>query len=109
QQYLKSLATNGEMAGQGPTPPTGLSSCRNCRRLLGHRRGRLRSHRLRPHQPQQLPQFDVDLASDIGVVFQELLGVLPALPDSLALVAEPRPALLDEVIRHSEIDQVAFF
>src|SRR5208283_1035766 len=40
-------------------------------------------------QPQRLAHFGLDLGRDVLVVLQELLGILPALADALALVAEP--------------------
>src|SRR5262245_38645576 len=59
-------------------------------------------------QSQRFAQIAVDRLPDVGIVFEELARVLAALTDALALVAEPRPALLDQVLRHSEIEQVAF-
>ena len=44
----------------------------------------------------------------VRIVLQELAGVLAALADALALVAEPGAALLDQVLRHAQIEQVAF-
>ena len=59
-------------------------------------------------EPQQLPQFLIHRRERIGVILQELTRILAPLPDPLALVAEPRSALLDHVIRYPEIDQIAF-
>src|SRR5581483_6868381 len=70
------------------------------RRRLGRRSFRLR-------QPEQLAQLGVDRVANVGVVPQKLARILPALSDSLAFIAEPRTALLNDVLRHAEVDQVA--
>ena len=49
-----------------------------------------------------------DLAGDVGVIAQVLLGIFPALPDSIALEPEPGARLFDHVALGAEIDQVAF-
>src|SRR5581483_7041836 len=49
----------------------------------------------------------IQLAVGIAVVFQELPRVLAALPDALALVAEPRSRLLHQVLVHRQVQQVA--
>ena len=60
-------------------------------------------------RPSALRSSVSTLAADVGIVLQELAGVLAALADALALVAVPGAALLDDVLRHAEIDQIAFF
>src|SRR4051794_16098522 len=77
-------------------------------RRRSFRRRRYRS-RLRLDQPEQLAQLRVDGLLDVGVIPQELPRVLATLADPLAAEAEPRPALLDQVLRHAEVQQVAFF
>jgi hypothetical protein len=47
--------------------------------------------------------------ADVRIVFEELAGVFPALADSLGLVAEPGPALLDDIVLHAQIDHLALF
>src|ERR1039457_935755 len=42
------------------------------------------------------------------IVLQKLPRVLPSLADSIALIAEPGTALLDDVLRHSLVEQIAF-
>src|SRR5262249_49498586 len=66
----------------------------------GRRRfdGRLFRNRIGAGQSQRLAQFGIDLLPDIGIILEELLGVLATLPDPLAFVAEPGAALLDEVM-----------
>src|ERR1700733_5432770 len=49
----------------------------------------------------------LDLAGDVGIVLQELLGVLAPLPEALAFMAEPRARLLDHAGLDAEIDQFA--
>src|SRR6185437_16866926 len=43
----------------------------------------------------------------VGIVLEELLGVLAALPDALAVVGEPRAGLLHHAGLDAEIDQFA--
>src|SRR5262249_31105619 len=49
----------------------------------------------------------LDDTGDIGVVAQELLGVLAALADALAAVREPRPRLLHHTGGGAEVDELA--
>jgi hypothetical protein len=49
----------------------------------------------------------VDLAQDLGILAQELLGTFPPLADLLLAVGEPRATLVDHVRRHAEVDDVA--
>src|SRR5450432_2788867 len=49
----------------------------------------------------------LDLLGDVRVVAQELLGVLAALADALALEAEPGARLLDGAALGAEVDDVA--
>ena len=50
------------------------------------------------NQSQLLADFNLNLSQDIFVLFQERLGVLPALPDAVALVAEPGAGFLDDAL-----------
>src|SRR5215471_18309967 len=50
----------------------------------------------------------LDVGGDVLVVDQELARVLLALPDPVALVAEPGARLLDDVLLHAEVDDLAF-
>src|ERR1700739_1869800 len=49
------------------------------------------------NQSQSFADFDFDLGHDVFVVFEELAGILAALADALALVAEPGTRLFDDV------------
>src|SRR6202521_1854862 len=85
-----------------------LSPRPRCRRGLGSRSRRWHSRLLGPNQAQLFTQLRVDLLGHIRVFAQELLGVIATLPDALALVAVPGAALLDQVMLHAQVDQVAF-
>src|SRR5581483_1918535 len=49
----------------------------------------------------------LDLGGDIGIVLQEGLGVLAALPDALAVIGEPGARLLDHTGLDAEVDDLA--
>src|SRR4051812_22503228 len=49
----------------------------------------------------------LDRVGHVRVIPQELLGVLPALADALAVIAEPGARLLDDTGLHAEIEQLA--
>src|SRR5689334_25354880 len=59
-------------------------------------------------QAQRLAQVCVNLGPHVGVIFQKLPDIFPALPNTLSLIAKPGAALLDEVLRHAEVEQIAF-
>src|ERR1035437_9162831 len=59
-------------------------------------------------QAERLAYVGLDLRGDVLVFLQELLGVLPALADAFALVAEPRTRLLHQVSSDRQVEQVAF-
>ena len=44
---------------------------------------------------------------DVGVLLEELLGVLAALAEALAVVGEPGAGLLDDAGLDAEIDELA--
>ena len=67
----------------------------------GHRNGGDR-------QTHDLAESKFDAASIVGVVFQELARVFPALAQAFTLEREPCAALIDDVLFDSEIEQVAF-
>jgi hypothetical protein len=56
---------------------------------------------------QLLPQLRVHTGKDVLVLLQEGADVLAALSDALALVAVPCAALVDDVVEHREIEDVA--
>src|SRR5260370_31447988 len=60
------------------------------------------------NQSQRLAHFGVELRHGVFVVFEELAGVLTALANALALIAEPRPRFFENVVVHRDIQQVAF-
>src|SRR5205823_5343630 len=49
----------------------------------------------------------LDLLRHVGVLRQELPGVLPALPELLALVREPRARLLDDLEVDADVEERA--
>src|SRR5687767_3633099 len=51
--------------------------------------------------------FVLDPAKHLRVILQGLLRVLAPLPEPLALVGEPRAALLDGAVHDAEVDHVA--
>src|SRR5271165_6769073 len=72
---------------------------------VGSRRLRLLGDR---SQTEGLADLGLELLADIGIFFEEVLGVLTPLPDAVTLVAEPRARLLYQVHVDGQIDQVAF-
>src|SRR5690606_17443785 len=60
------------------------------------------------HGVRHHPCLGADLLLDsrrhLRMVAQKLLGVLAALADALAVVAEPGPGLLDDAGLHAEVD-----
>src|SRR5512133_3098454 len=47
----------------------------------------------------------LDLAGELGVVAEEVAGVLAALAELVAVVGEPGPRLLDEADVHADVEQ----
>src|SRR5664280_1126045 len=78
---------------------TGGGLCiRRCRlRLVLHR-----------DQAERLAHVGLDLHGDVLVFLQKLLGVLAALADAFALIAEPRTRLLHQASSDRQVEQVAF-
>src|SRR5689334_9030667 len=94
-----------------------MRSCSSCRRRGIDRKRRIwrpastmsdGSDLLFADEPELAPDALFDRAADIGIVFEELLGVLAALTETLAGVGKPRPALFDDPLLDREIDQIAF-
>src|SRR5947199_157805 len=52
------------------------------------------------HQAERFAQLLVQTVTNIGVVAQELPRVLSSLADAVAFVAEPRAALLHQILRY---------
>ena len=59
-------------------------------------------------QAERGAQLGIDLAAHFRILFQELAGVVAALADALALVAEPGAALLDQVAGDADVEQITF-
>src|SRR5262245_33245392 len=68
--------------------------------------GRLTLHCLFAGQ-QLLADLALDLPGDFRMLIEEGARVLLALADTLAVVAEPGAGLLDETLRHADIDDFA--
>src|SRR5215207_10463875 len=49
----------------------------------------------------------LDLAGQLGVVAEEVAGVLASLAELVAVVGEPGPRLLDEADVHADVEQAA--
>src|ERR1700756_1043223 len=58
-------------------------------------------------QSQRLPHLGVQLGHDVLVIFQELAGILAPLANAFALIAEPRPRLLKNIVVDRDVEQVA--
>ena len=56
-----------------------------------------------------LTQLLLDRGGDLGILFQELAGILAALADALAVEGEPGAGLLDHAGIDAEVDDLAFF
>src|SRR6266568_3077635 len=54
-------------------------------------------------QPHGLADPALDVGGHLGVLRQELAGVLPSLPELLALIGEPRARLLDDLGVHPHL------
>src|SRR5690242_10457925 len=59
-------------------------------------------------QAQRLPHLGIEFRQDILVVLQELTGILASLANAFTLVAEPGAGLLENVVVHRQIEQIAF-
>src|SRR5436305_2515064 len=101
---------------QAPLRPRGVR--RSAGRVLLHRLdasalfleldGRGRRGRARTDDAELLVEAGLDVLEDLGTQLEEVPRVFAALPDPLAAVAEPGAALLDEVVLHGEVEEVAF-
>src|SRR5262249_2220259 len=74
-------------------------------RLLAPRALHRRVHR---RQAEPLAEAAVHLGADVRGVLQELPRGLAALADALAVHGVPRARLLDHLVVHAEVEQVAF-
>src|ERR1035437_4010419 len=59
-------------------------------------------------QSQRFAHFGIELRHRVFVFLQEGTRILASLPDALSFVAEPRSRLLQDILRHRQIEQVAF-
>src|SRR5438045_9457180 len=62
----------------------------------------------RQQQSERFTQFEIDFRRDVSVLFEELLGVLAPLANTLSTITQPRAAFLYYVVEHAEVDEVAF-
>src|SRR5579864_6591662 len=99
ETFSLSDGNRGRAAGRFPgILPAGRGSrtgLRMIRFAVGRRRGRFHGG-FRLNQPELLAQLRIDRLANVLIVFEELAGVLAALPDALAFVAEPGAGLLDD-------------
>src|SRR5215510_9301551 len=58
-------------------------------------------------EPERRPDLGLDLGGDLGIVGEELFGVVPTLPEPGFAVGEERARLLDEVVLDPEVEQGA--
>src|SRR5580704_4197954 len=71
--------------------------------------GDFRNFRLRRSTDVELlAEFTIHLGEDVAIFFQEVSRVFTPLADALAVVAIPGARLLDEVVRDSKIEHIAF-
>src|SRR5207248_4259492 len=79
--------------------------CSKCLLLGGGRLvAALAIHHRARHQAGVLADRLLDLAGDLGILLQELLGVLAALPDALTVVGKPGTRLLHHAGSRAEVD-----
>src|SRR6185503_15526204 len=72
-------------------------------------RGSLHGFRLFSHRKTELHlHVALNLAQDLGIVFQRLLRVLPSLAQALAFIRKPGATLFDRTLDHRQIEQIAF-
>src|SRR5215210_4575426 len=72
-------------------------------RLLGHLFCRLDGL----EQSELVVDFVEDAPTDLGVLLQELLGILAALPEPLLAVSEPGAALLYDIVLDAHVEQAS--
>ena len=93
-------ARNPIHAAQAPSGSLRLCDRRRFRRGLG--RGDLVA------DAECRPDLGLDLAGDLGVLGQELLGVVAALAETRLAVGEEGARLADDVVLDAEVQQLAF-
>src|ERR671911_38637 len=88
---------------QGGRPP--------CQPALEHLPGGLLGYLIGRLDRSEQPEFLVDLVEDtlanLVVLLEELLGVLPALPESFIAVCEPGAALLDHIVLDAHVEHAS--
>src|SRR5438270_1044074 len=68
----------------------------------------LRALLLRGGQSERLAHLGINLRQCVLVIFEELARIFAPLADAFALVAEPRSRLLDKIVIHRNVKQIAF-
>jgi hypothetical protein len=78
-------------------------------RHLGLRQGRLPGgpRRALGAEAQRDADLAFDLGRELGIVGQELLGVVAALAEPRLAVGEERAGFLDQAVLHAEVEQAA--
>src|SRR5271155_3198538 len=77
-------------------------------RYHGGDRLRRRRRCFSTHQAEELAQVGVELLLGVGIIFHKLPGIFATLADALTPEAVPGAALLHQVLRDTQIDQIAF-
>src|SRR5215213_4566807 len=76
--------------------------------LIGGRGSFRRAFRVAHRDPELHLNFSLDAPEHLSIVFQCLLGVLPALAQTFAFVREPGATLLYHALHHCQVEQVTF-
>ncbi len=63
--------------------------------------------RLHPLQAEAEPELVFDIEAHVGMIGKESFGVFTALADAFVLIGVPGAALVDDIVFHGEIEQVA--
>src|SRR5918995_4994576 len=58
-------------------------------------------------EPKLVVDVVEDTLADLAVLFEELFGVLPALPEAFIAVCEPGAALLDHIVLDADVEQAS--
>src|SRR5438105_4787615 len=58
-------------------------------------------------QAHRLAYFGLEFGGDVGIFFQEVAGILAALANTLALVAEPGAGFFYNIVQRANVEQVA--
>src|SRR5437764_946981 len=82
---------------------------RGAARRYGSIRGRRGDIRVQARADAELLlDLLLDLVGGVGVVAQEVAGILLALPELVALVGVPGPGLPHDPLLHAQVDEAAF-